>query len=77
MTFCISEPIDGEPASAGNGSTIGFNIEDEAQGDKWHAAGLEAGGISIEDAPGVREFEGHENVLSLFERSLRQQALCN
>ena len=26
MTFCISEPIDGEPASAGNGSTIGFNI---------------------------------------------------
>ena len=27
MTFCISEPIDGEPASAGNGSTIGFNID--------------------------------------------------
>ena len=26
MTFCISEPIDGKPATAGNGSTIGFNI---------------------------------------------------
>ena len=44
------EPINGEPASAGNGSTIGFNIKDEAQGDQWHAAGLEADGISIEDA---------------------------
>ena len=30
MTFCISEPIDKEPATAGNGSTIGFNIENEA-----------------------------------------------
>ena len=26
-SFCISEPIDGNPATVSNGATIGFNIE--------------------------------------------------
>lgn len=53
--FSISKPIDGEPACNGNGSTIGFSVEDTDTGDKWHAAGLAAGGTNCEDAPGVRE----------------------
>ena len=64
MTFCISEPIDGEQATVGNGSTDGFNIENEAMGDKWHKIGLDFGGVSIEDAPGVREFEGMKMYLA-------------
>ena len=64
MTFCISEPIDGEQATVGNGSTVGFNIENEAMGDKWHKIGLDFGGASIEDAPGVREFEGMKMYLA-------------
>ena len=48
MTFCISEPIDGEQATVGNGSTVGFNIENEAMGDKWHKIGLDFGGVSID-----------------------------
>lgn len=64
MTFCISEPINGEKATHGNGSTIGFNVKDEGMGDAWHAAGLENGGISIEDAPGIREFEGMKMYLA-------------
>ena len=53
--FSLSKPIDGSPASCGNGSTIGFTVESPEQGDAWHAAGLANGGTAIEDPPGVRE----------------------
>jgi|TARA_B110000881_G_C18228388_1_gene342594 catechol 2,3-dioxygenase-like lactoylglutathione lyase family enzyme len=53
--FSISKPIDGEPACNGNGSTIGFAVKDTETGDKWHAAGLSAGGTTCEEPPGVRE----------------------
>ena len=53
--FALSKPIDGEPASCGNGSTIGFRAENPEQVDAWHKAGLAHGGTAIEDPPGVRE----------------------
>ena len=53
--FSISKPINGEPATHGNGSTIGFAAKDPASADAWHAAGLANGGITCEDPPGVRE----------------------
>lgn len=53
--FSISVPIDGEPTSNGNGSTVGFAAADPAAADAWHAAGLENGGVSCEEPPGVRE----------------------
>ncbi len=53
--FSLSKPIDGAPASCGNGSTVGFNVESPEQGDAWHAAGLANGGTAIEDAPGIRD----------------------
>tara|TARA_R110000772_G_scaffold52228_13_gene119801 strand:+ start:2239 stop:2619 length:381 start_codon:yes stop_codon:yes gene_type:complete len=53
--FSISKPIDGQPASCGNGSTVGFAVSGPEQGDAWHKAGLENGGTAIEDPPGVRE----------------------
>ncbi|GAA4091746.1 VOC family protein [Zhongshania borealis] len=53
--FAITPPIDGNPACHGNGSTIGFAAKDPAQADAWHAAGVANGGVSCEDAPGVRE----------------------
>lgn len=53
--FSASLPIDGQPATVGNGSTIGFACANPAQADAWHAAGLAAGGTAIEDPPGVRE----------------------
>ena len=55
-TFCITEPIDGKPATVSNGATIGFNIDNTEQGDAWHKAGIENGGISIEEAPGIRNY---------------------
>ncbi len=53
-TFGISTPINGEPATYGNGSTIGFAVSSTEQGDAWHAAGVANGGVTCEDPPGIR-----------------------
>ena len=51
--FLVTPPIDGEPATAANGGTIGFSMTPE-QADAWHQAGVANGGTAIEDAPGIR-----------------------
>jgi len=56
--FAITPPIDGEPASHGNGSTIGFAAASPAQADAWHAAGIANGGTTCEDPPGERAGSG-------------------
>jgi predicted lactoylglutathione lyase len=53
--FMVSTPLDGKPATAGNGCTIGFAMDTSAQADAWHKAGTENGGTSVEDPPGVRD----------------------
>ncbi|MCB2050250.1 MAG: VOC family protein [Novosphingobium sp.] len=53
--FSISEPINGEPATAANGGTIGFVCDSPEQVKALHDAGVAAGGTSIEDPPGLRE----------------------
>ena len=53
--FSVSLPINGQPATLGNGSTIGFACQTPAQADAWHAAGVANGGTTCEDPPGVRE----------------------
>ena len=55
--FLVTQPIDGEPATHGNGCTVGFAMSPE-QADAWHAAGIANGGSAIEDPPGVREGNG-------------------
>ena len=54
-TFAITTPINGEPATHGNGSTTGFAVASPEQGDAFHAAGIANGGTSCEDAPGFRD----------------------
>jgi catechol 2,3-dioxygenase-like lactoylglutathione lyase family enzyme len=53
--FCVTQPINGEPATIGNGSTFGFACTSSEQCDAWHAAGIAHGGKTCEDPPGVRE----------------------
>jgi len=53
--FAVGKPINGEPATAANGGTIGFRVDDPAKVDAWHAAGIANGGTTCEDPPGVRE----------------------
>ena len=53
--FMVTKPIDGKPATAANGGTIGFSMSDARQAEAWHKAGVANGGTSIEDPPGVRQ----------------------
>jgi catechol 2,3-dioxygenase-like lactoylglutathione lyase family enzyme len=53
--FALTKPINGTPATAANGGTVGFNVADQASVDAWHAAGVANGGTTCEDPPGVRE----------------------
>jgi catechol 2,3-dioxygenase-like lactoylglutathione lyase family enzyme len=53
--FCISEPIDGQPATIANGATIGFACHSPEQLQQFHAVAVANGGTSIEDPPGPRE----------------------
>lgn len=54
----LTKPINGAPASCGNGSTIGFAAASGEAADAFHAAGLAHGGTAIEDPPGIREGAG-------------------
>ena len=53
-TFCVAEPIDGEPATCANGATIGFKCSSPEQAKHFHDVAVAAGGTSIEDPPGLR-----------------------
>jgi catechol 2,3-dioxygenase-like lactoylglutathione lyase family enzyme len=53
-TFSASLPIDGKPATIGNGSTVGFAAASPEAAQAWHDAGIANGGSTCEDPPGVR-----------------------
>ncbi|MFP8967850.1 VOC family protein [Pokkaliibacter sp. CJK22405] len=53
-SFGITQPINGEPATVANGSTLGFKCDSEAQLLKFHEVAVAHGGTAIEDAPGLR-----------------------
>ena len=63
-TFGITTPINGEPATHGNGSTIGFLAQSPEQADACHAAGVANGGVTCEDPPGWREGHGRKLYLA-------------
>jgi catechol 2,3-dioxygenase-like lactoylglutathione lyase family enzyme len=56
-TFCVSEPIDGGPATCANGATIGFKCSSPEQVESFHDTAVAAGGTSIEQPPGLRSGE--------------------
>ncbi|HVF65553.1 MAG TPA: VOC family protein [Casimicrobiaceae bacterium] len=51
--FSIEKPVDGKPASAGNGVHIAFAAEDRGVVRKFHETGL-ANGATDEGKPGLR-----------------------
>lgn len=53
--FCVTEPINGEPAMSGNGGTIGFKCSSPEQVKRFHDTAVAHGGLSIEDPPGPRQ----------------------
>ncbi len=53
-SFGVSEPIDGRPATVGNGGTIGFKCNSPEQVREFHDVAVANGGTSIEEPPGPR-----------------------
>lgn len=56
--FVVTVPINGESATCGNGTTIGFSASSPELVNAWHSTGIANGGVSIEDPPGPRELAG-------------------
>lgn len=54
-TFCVSVPINGEPATCANGGTIGFKCSSPEQVKQFHDTAVAHGGASIEEPPGPRD----------------------
>jgi catechol 2,3-dioxygenase-like lactoylglutathione lyase family enzyme len=54
-SFCLTQPINGEPATVANGSTIGFKCSSPEQLQAFHDAAVANGGTSIEEPPGLRQ----------------------
>ncbi|ARV19654.1 hypothetical protein AEP_02728 [Curvibacter sp. AEP1-3] len=54
-SFGITQPLNGQPACAANGGTIGFTMDSPEQAAAFHAAGIANGGTTCEDPPGWRE----------------------
>ena len=51
--FSVQVPIDGQPATVGNGSHVAFAVEDRGMVERFHAAALAHGGRD-DGPPGVR-----------------------
>ena len=54
-TLILTKPIDGNPATVGNGSTFGFKCVSIEQANAFHDNAVANGGKSIEDPPGWRD----------------------
>ena len=73
--FVITEPIDNNKATSGNGMTIAFNVKNEEEGNLWHQTGIDNGGISVEDPPGIRDY-GEMKIYLAYLRDPSGNKLC-
>ncbi|EKO3895940.1 VOC family protein [Vibrio metschnikovii] len=74
-TLGITKPVNGEPATHGNGITIGFKVSSPELVDAWHAAGIANGGITCEDPPGIR-ISGDRKLYLAYLRDTSGNKLC-
>jgi catechol 2,3-dioxygenase-like lactoylglutathione lyase family enzyme len=74
--FLITRPIDGQPASHGNGSTMGFVAASPEAADAWHAAGLANGGTAVENPPGIRQGTAGRTLYLAYLRDPAGNKLC-
>ena len=52
--FIVTQPINDEPATVANGSTVAFSCNSPEQVRQFHEVAIANGGTSIEDLPGPR-----------------------
>lgn len=53
--FSVTEPINGQPVTVANGSTIGFACNSPEQVKEFHDVAVAHGATSVEDPPGPRD----------------------
>ncbi len=53
--LCVTEPINGEPATVANGFTLGLKCSSPETVRAFHDTAIAHGGRSIEDPPGLRQ----------------------
>ena len=68
--FALAEPFDRNTATIGNGSMIGFQVDNDADVDRFYELALTLGG-SDEGKPGIRS--GHQ---SAYVRDLDGNKIC-
>jgi len=68
--FAIAEPFDENPASNGNGTTLGFHVDSIEEVNRLHKKTLDLGGLS-EGEPRIRS-----NMHSAYVRDLDNNKIC-
>jgi catechol 2,3-dioxygenase-like lactoylglutathione lyase family enzyme len=74
--FLVKRPVDGAPASVGNGVTVGFMMDSAAQADAWHEAGVAHGGETCENPPGMRAMPDGRQLYLAYLRDPDGNKLC-
>ncbi|USU13804.1 VOC family protein [Sphingomonadaceae bacterium OTU29THOMA1] len=74
--FIVSQPINDEPASVANGSTVAFSCNSPEQVKQFHDVAVAAGGTSIEAAPGPRRTASMGTVELAYFRDPDGNKLC-
>lgn len=72
--FVVTHPVNGEEASFGNGVTIGFKAESEAQVEQFYQTALALGGAS-ETVP-IKKNNGTFDIYVAHVRDLTGNKLC-
>jgi len=70
FAFAVATPFDGQPATAGNGSMVGFDVGSNEEVERFHQLALSLGG-TCEGAPGRRG-----PTYSAYVRDLDRNKLC-
>lgn len=73
--FAVVKPYDGEAATVGNGTMVGFALESREQVASFHAKALALGG-SDEGAPGLRGPDGENAAYMSYVRDLDGNKIC-
>ena len=74
-TLIVTKPLDGNPATAANGGTLGFTCKTPEQAKAFHDAAVANGGVSIEDPPGWRNL-GERKLYLAYVRDPSGHKLC-
>lgn len=74
-TLIVTKPIDGNPATVGNGSTLGFGCASAEQAEAFHDTAVANGGTSVEDPPGWRD-TGDRKLYLAYVRDPSGNKLC-